>query len=269
MEPFYPSAADREADLGDPLAAAELTLAQRAHDERRSVWDERRLTIAFPVLHDDEVYAVVVITSAPPLYRFELIETMAARVADQLALVAERERAQAELALARDEAMAASRQKSDFLATMSHEIRTPLNGVIGLNDLLLRTALSPSSSGSPPGHRWPAGRLLGLINDILDFSKIEAGRMELEQVDFEIRPLLEQAAGMLAEPARAKSLDLVVSCHPDVPAVLSGDPTRLAQVVANLVSNAVKFTEHGGVTVRATTVASDDDGPQRLCVEVE
>jgi signal transduction histidine kinase/CheY-like chemotaxis protein/HPt (histidine-containing phosphotransfer) domain-containing protein len=265
VEPFYPVAGDREADIGDPLAAAELTLAQRAHDERTSVWDERRLTLAFPVVHDDEVYAVVVITSAPPLYRFEMIETMAARVSEQLALVAERERAQAELALARDQAMAASRQKSDFLATMSHEIRTPLNGVIGLNDLLLRTPLSPEQQRLAIGAQVASRALLGLINDILDFSKIEAGRMELEQVDFEIRPLLEQAAGMLTEPARAKGLDLVISCHPDVPAVLSGDPTRIAQVVANLVSNAVKFTERGGVTVRATAVTSDD----RILLSVE
>ena len=192
------------------------------------------------------------ITSAPPLFRFELIETMAAQVADQLARVAERERAQAELARARDEAMAASRQKSDFLATMSHEIRTPLNGVIGLNDLLLRTALTPEQQRLATGVQVASRALLGLINDILDFSKIEAGRLELEQLDFEVRPLLEQAAGMLTESARAKGLDLVVSCHPDVPAVLSGDPTRLAQVVTNLVSNAVKFTERGGVLVRAT-----------------
>jgi PAS domain S-box-containing protein len=258
VEPFYPIDDDRDADVGDPTAAKELVLAQRACDTRGPVWDEPKLTIAFPVLHGTEVYAVITITSAPPLFRFELIETMVARVADQLARVAERELAQAEVARARDEAMEASRQKSDFLAHMSHEIRTPLNGVIGLTDLLLRTRLTSEQQRLSAGVQIASRTLLDLINDILDFSKIEAGRLELERLDFEIRPLLDGVAGMLTEPAREKQLDLVVSCHPDVPAVLSGDPTRLAQVVTNLVSNAVKFTGHGGVRVRATAQPVED-----------
>jgi PAS domain S-box-containing protein len=266
VEPFYPAGTDQDADVGDPRAPLELDLAQRAYDARGPVWDDHRLTIAFPILLGTEVYAVVVITSSPPLYRFELIETMAGRVALQLARVAERERAQAEVARARDEAMEASRQKSEFLATMSHEIRTPLNGVIGLNDLLLRTGLTPEQQRLASGVQVASRTLLGLINDILDFSKIEAGRLELERLDFEIRPLLEQVAGMLIEPARDQGLDLVISCHHDVPAVLSGDPTRLAQVVTNLMANAVKFTERGGVVVRATAEAEEDR--IRLRVEV-
>jgi PAS domain S-box-containing protein len=266
VEPFYPAGTDRDADIGDPRAPLELALAQQAYDARGPMWDDSRLTFAFPILLGVEVYAVVVITSAPPLYRFELIETMAGRVAQQLARVAERERAQAEVARARDEAMEASRQKSDFLATMSHEIRTPLNGVIGLNDLLLRTRLTAEQLRLASGVQVASRTLLRLINDILDFSKIEAGRLELERLDFEIRPLLEQVAGMLTEPARDKGLDLVISCHHDVPAVLSGDPTRLAQVVTNLVSNAVKFTERGGVVIRATAEAEEDR--VRLRVEV-
>jgi PAS domain S-box-containing protein len=266
VEPFYPVDGDRDADLGDARAAAELALAQRAHDERRVVWDEAKLTLALPILLRTEVYAVVAITSAPPLYRYELIETMAGRVAEQLARVAEREHAQAEVARARDEAMEASRQKSDFLATMSHEIRTPLNGVIGLNDLLLRSRLTPEQQRLSSGVQVAGRTLLGLINDVLDFSKIEAGRMELERVDFDVRLLLEQVVALLTEPAREKGLDLAVSCHPDVPAVVSGDPTRLAQVVTNLVSNAVKFTEHGEVVIRATAEAEEDR--VRLCVEV-
>ena len=266
VEPFYPVDTERDEDVGDPQAAAELLLAQRAHDARGPVWDESRLTIAFPILLGTEVYAVVAITSAPPLFRHELIETMTGRVAEQLARVAERERAQAEVARARDEAMEASRQKSDFLATMSHEIRTPLNGVIGLNDLMLRTALTPEQHRLSSGVHGAGRMLLGLINDILDFSKIEAGRLELERLDFDVRLLLEQVSGMLTEVAREKELDLVVSCHPDVPAVLWGDPTRLGQVITNLVANAVKFTEHGGVAVRAT--AQPDEGRVRLRVEV-
>jgi PAS domain S-box-containing protein len=266
VEPFYPIDGDRDADVGDPQAAMELALAQRAHDERGMVWDEAKLTLALPILLRSEVYAVVTITSAPPLYRFELIETMARRVAEQLARVAEREHAQAEVAGARDDAMEASRQKSEFLATMSHEIRTPLNGVIGLNDLLLRTSLTPEQHRLSSGVQMAGRTLLALINDVLDFSKIEAGRMELERLDFDLRLLLEQVAIMLTELTREKGLDLAVSCHPDVPAVLSGDPTRLAQVVTNLVSNAVKFTEHGGVVIRAT--AEPQEERVRLRVEV-
>ncbi len=266
VEPFYPHDDDRAEDAGDPRAAQELALAQRAHDTRGPVWDETRLTIAFPILLGAEVYAVVAITSAPPLYRHELIETMAGRVAEQLARVAERERAQTEVARARDEAMEASRQKSEFLATMSHEIRTPLNGVIGLNDLLLRTSLTPEQHRLSSGVEAAGRTLLRLINDILDFSKIEAGRLELERLDFDVRLVLEQASAMLTEQAREKRLDLVVSCHPDVPAVLSGDPTRLAQVFTNLIANAVKFTERGLVAVRAT--AEPEGDRVRLCVEV-
>ena len=266
VEPFYPVDADREADVGDPRVEVELALAQRAHDARTVVWDELKLTLAFPVLLGAEVHAVVTITSAPPLIRYELIETMAARVAEQLARVAEREQAQAEVARARDDAMAASRHKSEFLATMSHEIRTPLNGVIGLNHLLLRTELSPEQQRLASGVQVASRTLLDLLNDILDFSKIEAGRLELERLDFEVRPLLEQVAGMLTEPIREKGLDLVLSCHHDVPAVLCGDPTRLAQVITNLVANAVKFTERGGVVVRAT--AEPQGGRVRLRVEV-
>ncbi|GAA4119911.1 hypothetical protein GCM10022215_22930 [Nocardioides fonticola] len=266
LTPLHLDEADRMADALDPFAEVEVALAERCLESRSLEWDERRLTLAFPVLLDDVVHAVIVITSAPPLYRFGLIETMAVRVADQVARVIERERVQGDLARARDDAMAASRQKSEFLATMSHEIRTPLNGVIGLGDLLLRTELTPEQLRLATGVQIASRALLGVINDILDFSKIEAGRLELEHVDFEVRPLLDQVAAMLTETARSKGLDMVVSCHPQVPARLRGDPTRLAQVLTNLVSNAVKFTQRGGVIVRA--MAAPDGDQVRLSVEV-
>ncbi|MBB3044055.1 response regulator [Nocardioides soli] len=252
---------DSRADAETPEETAmELDLANRSFRERRSVWADSRLTIAFPVAYADEVVAVLTITSAPPLYRFQMIQSMVEQVAVQLGRVAERERTERVLADARDAAMEASRQKSEFLATMSHEIRTPLNGVIGLNDLLLRTRLDPEQLRLASGVQVASRALLAIINDILDFSKIEAGMLELERLDFEVRAVFDQIASMLGEAARAKGLELIVSCHPDVPEVLCGDPTRLAQVLTNLGSNAVKFTERGEVFVRATATPRPDGG---------
>src|SRR6478735_2031104 len=261
--PFYVDDADRTADAETrDESAMELELANRVYESRTLQWSDSQLTVAFPVRYADEVRAVVTITSAPPLYRFEMIESMAEQVAVELGRVAERERVERELAAARDAAMEASRQKSEFLATMSHEIRTPLNGVIGLNDLLLRTALDPDQLRLASGVQVASRALLGIINDVLDFSKIEAGMLELEKVDFEVRAVFDQVASMLGPAARAKGLELIVSCHPDVPEVLNGDPTRIAQVLTNLGSNAVKFTERGEVFVRATAVPRANGGAQ-------
>ncbi len=266
--PLYLFEDDQDADDEEPGARLrELALANRAFHERASVWDDARLTIALPVSIADEVCAVVTITSAPPLFRHDMIQSMGEQVAVQLGRVAEREQAERELAAARDGAMEASRQKSEFLATMSHEIRTPLNGVIGLNDLLLRTGLDAEQHRLASGVQVASRALLSVINDVLDFSKIEAGKLELERFDFQVRPVFDQVARVLAESARDKGLELMISCHPGVPEVLSGDPTRLAQVLTNLGSNAVKFTERGEVFVRATAQPSSD-GSTLLRVEV-
>ena len=248
------------------LLVLEHALAERSARSRDIVWDDRRLTLAFPVLLGEEVYAVIVLTSAPPLWRFELIETMARQVAQQLARVAERERAQANLAQARDEAMEASRLKSEFLATMSHEIRTPLNGVIGLSELILRTDLDEEQTRLAAGLQVAGRALLGLINDILDFSKIEAGRLDLESVPFEVRSLVYEVVALQAESAREKGIELTVTCGEDVPLSLTGDPTRLAQVLTNLVSNAVKFTHQGSVEIAVSAAPEGDE--TRLRVEV-
>jgi PAS domain S-box-containing protein len=259
--PLHLTDDDLAADLATPEESAmELELANRALRERRSVWSNSRLTLAVPVSVADEVSAVVTITSAPPLYRFDMIQSMVEQVAVELGRVAERERAERALADARDAAMEASRQKSEFLATMSHEIRTPLNGVIGLNDLLLRSELSNDQQRLASGVQVASRALLGIINDVLDFSKIEAGKMELERLDFEVRAVFDQVASMLGEAARAKGLELIVACHPGVPEVLCGDPTRLSQVLTNLGSNAVKFTESGEVFIRATASPRADGG---------
>ena len=171
-----------------------------------------------------------------------------------LAQVAEREWAAADLSTARDDALAASRAKSEFLATMSHEIRTPLNGVIGLSELLRRTELTTQQQRLADGVDQAGRTLLALVNDILDLSKIEAGRLDLEEVDFDPRAIVEQSAALVADRAREQGLELVVSSAANLPSMVRGDPVRFGQVILNLASNAVKFTAQGEVVIRAEAV---------------
>jgi len=182
--------------------------------------------------------------------------------------VTERKRLEAELAEARDKALESSRLKSEFLATMSHEIRTPMNGVIGLTGLLLETRLTKTQLQYADGVRASGEALLGIINDILDFSKIEAGKLELEVVDFDLAEAMDEVANLVTEPARAKGLELVAVCAPDVPTMLRGDVGRLRQILLNLVSNAVKFTPVGEVVLRAGLAAPLDQGSVMVRLEV-
>jgi signal transduction histidine kinase/CheY-like chemotaxis protein len=158
-----------------------------------------------------------------------------------------------ELEAAREAALESSRLKSEFLATMSHEIRTPMNGVVGLTALLLETPLDPTQKQYADGVKGAGESLLALINDILDFSKLEAGKVDLDVRPFDPRVLVEEVAGLLAEPAQAKGLELIAYCEPEVPARLVGDSGRIRQVLLNLASNAVKFTASGEVSIRVTT----------------
>ncbi|MFC4786305.1 response regulator [Nocardioides sp. MAHUQ-72] len=248
----------------DVLAAAR-DLAARAAAERTVVQapgPDGAVLIAGPALAGERLACVVVSDTG---VREEAAASDVAIFAQTLVLLAhvsEREEAGKALAAARDDALAASRAKSEFLATMSHEIRTPLNGVIGLSELLSRTDLTPHQRRLAEGVDQAGRSLLALVNDILDLSKIEAGRLDLEEVDFDPRSIVEQSVGLVAERASAKGLELVVASAEELPSMVRGDPVRFGQVVTNLVSNAVKFTAAGEVVVRAGA------GPEGVRVEV-
>ena len=170
-----------------------------------------------------------------------------------------RQEVEAEMRKARDAAEAATRTKSEFLANMSHEIRTPMNGVLGMTGLLMGTELTADQREYVQMLRGSGEALLTLVNDILDFSKIEAGRLEVEEIDFDLHSVVQEAVNLLAERAHHKSLELAYLIHSEVPGAVCGDPGRLRQILLNLVGNAIKFTPSGEVILRARLATEDED----------
>ncbi|MCA4133098.1 response regulator [Arthrobacter sp. M4] len=248
----YPAseAIGRNSDFFIPehlLAIEHAILSDAAKDGKVHIYETER------VRGDGNSVAVAVTMS--PIRGQDGIRGVATIAQD----ITERKAAEAELLAAREAALESSRLKSEFLATMSHEIRTPLNAVIGLTSLLMDTRLSEAQRQYAEGVKGAGEVLLALINDILDFSKLEAGKVELDIAAFDPRLLVEEVAGLVAEAAQAKDLELISYCHTNVPARLLGDVVRIRQILLNLSSNAVKFTPSGEVEIHVKMLSQRDD----------
>jgi signal transduction histidine kinase len=184
--------------------------------------------------------------------------------------ITERRRTEAELGMAKQQAEAASEAKSAFLATMSHEIRTPLNGVLGLARLLQEPDLAPTQRSEYLQHlKNSAEQLTGIVSDVLDMSKIEAGHLQIENIDFDLRALMTSVFRSFALLGQERGLQMLHSVASDVPTLVRGDPVRVRQIVANYLSNALKFTAHGQVELRLTRVvepasSTTPDAPNHL-----
>ncbi|MGH9264501.1 MAG: response regulator [Acidimicrobiales bacterium] len=248
----------REEALGRELAAlivpAELRAAHRVGLKRYLAFGGGRVVsnrVEFEALHRDghrfpvEVAVCEVASGTGRVFNAFVRDTTKQKEVEEA------------LASARDQAVEATQMKSAFLANMSHEIRTPMNGVIGLASLILQTPLDDIQRTYAEGLQSAGDALLSVINAILDFSKIEAARVDLEEVDFDLRELVEESVGLMAGPAAAKGLELATWCYPRLPTAVRGDPARLRQVLLNLVDNAVKFTERGQVVVQVRAVEED------------
>ena len=207
-----------------------LVLPLSTHDETLGVW-------LFGARDPDDRY---------PIHDVELLQNLANMVA---AVV---------------KGQQANVAKSRFLANMSHEIRTPMGGVLGMVELLTSTDLTRRQKGYVETARRSATSLLDILNDVLDFSKIEAGKLELETVRFDLHQLIDDIVDLFGERAHQKGLDLSVERPGDLPSTLTGDPTRLRQILSNLVGNAIKFTDRGEVTLQICEIGREDD-----CVQLE
>ncbi len=234
-----------------------------------------KLSVAKPVYWTDvnkaAVYIALLLGVGVTLLMVALVrskELQARELRERNALIQKKVEEQTrELAIARDRALEASHVKSEFLASMSHEIRTPLNAIIGMAELLAETNLDTDQTKYVNVFRRAGEALLSLVNDILDLSKIEAGQLVLENIPFNLQELSEQALEIYALKTDEKGIELACNIEPDVPEIVRGDPSRLRQIILNLIGNAIKFTEAGEIILHVRRDPDDGQG-QRLIFSV-